>query len=138
MIPKLKKKLGALKFSCKNASYKAKLKLAYRCIMSNITYGIQVWGLHCRPSILRKVQSIQTNTMKCITSNYNDSIKELLTTTKWLSVYQLSVYHSLILYWKVKFNGKPERIIRRLNKRGADLYGPAPSLAYCIHLVYWH
>ena len=27
---------------------------------------------------------------------------------------------------------------KNINKRGADLYGPAPSLAYGIHLVYFH
>ena len=63
MIPRLKKKLGALKFTCRKATYKAKLKLAHGCIMSHIIYGIQVWGLHCRPTLMRKVQSVQTNTL---------------------------------------------------------------------------
>ena len=31
--------------------------------------------------------------------------------------------------WKCNINGK---------QAGADLLGPAPSLAYGIHLVYWH
>ena len=52
--------------------------------------------------------------MKWITGDYNGSLKELLKQTKWLSVYQLAIYHSLLLYWKVKNNGKPERLIRRL------------------------
>ena len=40
LIPKLKKKLGALKFTSCKASYKAKIKLAHGCIMSNIIYGL--------------------------------------------------------------------------------------------------
>ena len=34
--------------------------------------------------------------------------------TKWLSVYQLAIYHSVLLFWKVKTNGKPDRLVRRL------------------------
>ena len=44
---KLKRKLGALKFASKFSTYKTRLKLANGCIMSVITYGIQVWGIHC-------------------------------------------------------------------------------------------
>ena len=66
------------------------------------------------PSILRKVLSIQTNTMKWITGRYSDCTKELLTATKWMSVFQLAIYHSLLLYWKINFRNKPERMVRRL------------------------
>ena len=53
MVGKLKRKLGALKFASKFSTYNTRIKLANGCIMSIITYGIQVWGLHCRPSILK-------------------------------------------------------------------------------------
>ena len=46
---------------------------------------------------------------------HNDSMIELLSATKWMSVFQLAMYHSLLLYWKVRFHGKPERLIRRIN-----------------------
>ena len=114
MIPKLKKYLGALKFTCKAASYGAKVKLAHGCIMSTITYGLQVWGLHCTQSVLKKVQSIQTNTLKWITSNYTGSLKELLETTKWMSIYQLTVYHSVLLWWKVNFYKNLIWLLRRI------------------------
>ena len=68
MIFKLKKKLAALKITCKYATLESKLKLATGCIMSTITYGIQVWGLSARPSIIKKVQSVQLNTMKWVTN----------------------------------------------------------------------
>ena len=53
--------------------------------------------------------------MKWITGDYNSSLKDLLTKTKWLSVHQLTIYHSVLLYWKVLNNSKPERLVRRLN-----------------------
>ena len=34
--------------------------------------------------------------------------------TKWLSVFQLCIYHSLLLYWKVKINNVPDRLVRRI------------------------
>ena len=83
--------------------------------MSTIIYGIQVWGLHCRQTVMKRVQSIQINTLKWITCNYRVSLKDILETTKWLSVYQLSIYHSVLLFWKVNTNGNPDRLIRRIN-----------------------
>ena len=110
MVGKLKRKLGALKFASKFSTYNTRLKLANGCIMSIITYGIQVWGLHCRPSVLKKVQSVQLNTLKWVTGNYFGSLNQLLKETKWLSVYQLAIYHSVLLFWKVKTFGKLDRL----------------------------
>ena len=67
LTTKLKKKLGALKHVSKFASYNSRVRLANGCIMSKIIYGIQVWGLHCRPSSLKKVKSVQYNTLKWVT-----------------------------------------------------------------------
>ena len=109
--------MGALKFASKFSSYKTRLKLANGCIMSIITYGIQVWGLHCKPSVLKRVQSVQLNTLKWVTGMYNGSLRQLLLKTGWLSVYQLAIYHSVLLFWKVKRNGRPDRLLRRMKIR---------------------
>ena len=57
---------------------------------------------------------MQNNTMKWLTGRYNSSVQELLTLTKWMSVYQMSVYYSLILYWKVHYFKKPRRLVERV------------------------
>ena len=57
---------------------------------------------------------MQLNTLKWVTGNYFGSLSQLLKETKWLSVYQLSIYHSVLLLWKVKTFGKPDRLQRRL------------------------
>ena len=64
---------------------------------------------------MKKVQWVQTNTMKGLAGKYNCSLKKLLMHTNWLSVYQMSIYHSLILCWKVQSYGKPERLVRRIS-----------------------
>ena len=114
MVGKLKRKLGALKFAGKFSSFKTRLKLANGCIMSTIIYGIQVWGIHCKASVLSKVQSVQLNTLKWVTGKYYDSLRKLLRETGWLSVYQLAIYHSVLLYWKVRWKGNPARLLRRI------------------------
>ena len=60
MVTNLKRKLGALKHTSKFASFNTRVKLANGCIMSKIIYGIQVLGLHCRPSLLKKVLMYKT------------------------------------------------------------------------------
>ena len=64
--------------------------------------------------MLSKVQSVQLNTLKWVTGKYYGSLRQLLEETGWLSVYQLAIYHSVLLFWKVKWKGKPERLIRRM------------------------
>ena len=114
MVGRLKRKLGALKFAGKFSSFKSRLKLANGCIMSIIIYGIQVWGIHCKASVLSKVQSVQLNTLKWVTGKYHDSLRTLLRETGWLSVYQLAIYHSVLLLWKVRWKGNPARLLRRI------------------------
>ena len=83
--------------------------------MSVIIYGIHMWELHIKPSIMRKVQSVQTNILKLLTGNYNGKLRELLDTTKWLSVHELAIYNLVLLYWKVKQSGKPDRLVSLVN-----------------------
>ena len=76
VLSKCKKKLGALKFVAKNASTNIKKKLANACIMSGLTYGIQVWGPSIKPSIMAKVQSAQYQSALWVTGLANGSIAE--------------------------------------------------------------
>ena len=41
-------------------------------------------------------------------------IQVLLRLTNWLSVYQLCMYHSLLLMWKIKTRNEPTRLIERI------------------------
>ena len=42
-------------------------------------------------------------------------MRELLKDTNKMSVYYLSIYHSVLLDWKVMNNSKSERLVRRYN-----------------------
>ena len=75
LIPKLTKRMGALKFLRKWMSAKQRKKLAKGLIMSRILYGIQVWGNMVTKTTVEKVQNILTLVMRWITggSQYKDS-----------------------------------------------------------------
>ena len=72
-------------------------------IMSRLTYGIQIWGLNAAKTTINKVQMVQNLAMKWITGeNLGISTRKLLEKLGWLSIFQLNIYHSVLLLWKVK------------------------------------
>ena len=59
IVNRCKRKLGALKHVAKNASFSYRKRLADGCIMSVLTYGIQVWGLSVKKTTMNQVQIVQ-------------------------------------------------------------------------------
>merc|ERR1712105_329572 len=115
IIPNCKRKLGALKHTSNRASFKDKKRLADGVIMSRLTYGIAIWGLNAAKTTINKVQIVQNLTMKWVTGiKIGISTKQLLDKLGWLSIYQLAIYHSVLLYWKVKNKQEPSRIVELL------------------------
>ena len=85
--------------------------------MSRLTYGIQIWGINATKSTLQKVQTVQNLAMKWITGiKWGISTKQLLDKVNWLSIYQLAIYHSVLLLWKIKKYEEPSRTIEILQK----------------------
>ena len=80
-----------------------KKKLADGCVMSRLTYGIQIWGLSINKHLWKKIQRVQNLVMCWVLSRpFWTKITGLLDEMKWLSMFQLSCYHSLLLLWKLK------------------------------------
>ena len=85
--------------------------------MSRLTYGIQIWGLNVAKTTLNKVQTVQNLAMKWITGeNLGISIRKLLDKLDWLSIFQLAIYHIVLLLWKVNNNNEPIRTIEYLKR----------------------
>ena len=117
IIPNCKKKLGALKHTSSRASFSDKKRLIDGIIMSRLTYGIQIWGLNAAKTTINKVQMVQNLAMKWITGeNLGISTRKLLDKLGWLSIFQLSIYHSVLLLWKVKNKNEPVRTIEILKR----------------------
>ena len=85
--------------------------------MSRFIYGIQIWGLNAAKTIINKVQMVQNLAMKWITGeNLGISTRKLLDKLGWLSIFQLSIYHSVLFLWKVKNKNEPVRTIEILKR----------------------
>ena len=59
ILSKCKQKLAALKYVASGCTLKQKKLLADACIMSRITYGIQIWGIGPTNSVIRIVKTLQ-------------------------------------------------------------------------------
>ena len=80
--------------------------------MSRLTYGIQVLGPSIKPSVMARVQTVQNQAALWITGLNSRSMSEdVLDSIGWLSMYQLSVHHSLLTLWNI-YNLK--KIVRNL------------------------
>ena len=85
--------------------------------MSRLTYGIQIWGLNAAKTTINKVQMVQNLAMKWITGeNLGISTRKLLEKLGWLSIFQLTIYHSVLLLWKVKNKNEPSHTIEILKR----------------------
>ena len=91
--------------------------------MSRIIFGIQIWGNNSGPTVLNRVQIVQNQVACWITGSHRLTKTSLLQSKlKWMSVNQLTCYHSLILIWKVLRNRTPLKnynsLIKNRNKVG--------------------
>ena len=76
-----------------------KLKLYYSFIYSHLSYGIEIWGNSCTTTMLKKLQTIQNNCVRCISllkkfDNTAIAMKQL----KILNIKNIVKYHTLKFY----------------------------------------
>ena len=91
--------------------------------MSRIIFGIQIWGNNSGPTVINRAQIVQNQVACWITGSHRlTKTSLLLSKLKWMSVNQLTCYHSLILIWKVLLNRSPVKnynsLIKNKNKVG--------------------
>ena len=123
MIKTLNKRLNALRKVSKYASFKSRKMIANGIIMSNLTYLI-CWWSGCEDYLMNSLQVIQNKAARMVTKcGKRTPIKSLLSQCGWLSVKQLSVYHSLILVYKVLATQSPQYLYMKLSGvQGATFY----------------
>ena len=115
MIKALNTRLNALKKVSKTASFKSRKMIANGIIMSRIIYLIPLWS-GCEKYLLNSLQIIQNKAARVVTRcGKRTSIKSLLTQCGWMSVAQLSVYHSLLLMFKILSTKSPKYLYTKLS-----------------------
>ena len=94
--------------------------------MSRLLYGIQIWG-HYAPTLSNSAQVVQNMAARWILgADRKTKVTELLQAIKWLSIHQLTLYHSLLSLWKIVRLREPSRLVEKLHpaqssRRAADL-----------------
>ena len=98
----------------------AKLRLANGLIMSKIIYMIQVWG-SASPKWIKEVQLLQNKAAIYVRNgNRYSKISNLLAECKWLSVYQLVKYHSLLTLWKLYTLNRSSILLNRVAEESVN------------------
>ena len=116
LIMQLNTRLNGLKLMCKVASFKTRLMIANGIFMSKLIYVIPLWA-RCENYLINALQVVQNSAARAVTKcNWRTSIKSLLTQCGWLSVYQLGVYHSLIVMYKTLQDKTPRYMHEQVSK----------------------
>ena len=83
-------------------------------ILSKILYLIPLWS-GCENYLLNSLQIVQNKAARLVTKcGKRTPIKSLLSQCGWLSVAQLSVYHSLLLVYKILSSKSPMYLYTKL------------------------
>ena len=115
MLKILNNRLNALKKVGKFASFKSRKMVANGIIISRLIYLIPLW-LGCEKYFLKSLQMVQNKAARVVTKcGHRTPVKTLLQQCGWLSVAQLSTYHSLVLVYKILSTGSPHYLYSKLS-----------------------
>ena len=101
LVKSLSSRVGALKKLSRVANFKNRKMIANGVFMSKLVYLIPLWGGSAK-FLIKSLQTLQNKAARAVTKlDWNTTTSELLKQCSWLSVHQLSVYHTLVLMFKV-------------------------------------
>ena len=113
MIKLLTSRIGPLKRLFINASFKTRLLVANACFMSVLSYMIVVWG-GSESYLIKPLQVVQNKVARLITrQSWFTPTRILLRQCNWLSVRQLTIYHTMVQTWKVLAFKTPANIFSK-------------------------
>ena len=102
LIKMLSTRLSALKRVSRHASFNTRLMVGNACFMSILVYMVAVWG-GTENYIIKAVQVMQNKAARCITKlGWFTPTRSLLLQCNWLSIKQLTFFHTALQVWKVK------------------------------------
>ena len=117
LVRSLTTRLNALKKICGYSCLKTRLMVANGIFLSKLIYLIPLWG-GASGYLLKILQVIQNKATRYITkSSIFTPTNDLLKQCRWLSVSQLSAYHSLVLTHKTMLSQKPGYIFAKFGSQ---------------------
>ena len=101
LIPKLRKKLGSLKYVAKDFPTKAKLLLVNAHLISHMLYLIPLWA-GTEKKYISKLQVTLNNAARFIwNEGKRTKTQHLMKKCGWLTVKEMGIHHTNIATWKV-------------------------------------
>ena len=102
LLRNLTSRMNALSKVSRFASFKSRLMIANSIFNSTLTYMIAIWG-GTDKYVIWALQVMQNKAARCVTRlHWFTSTKKLLLQCNWLSVRQLSTYHTALQVYKTK------------------------------------
>ena len=115
LVHSLTSRVGALKMVSKVATFRNRKMIADGIFMSKLAYLIPLWGGSAK-GLIRSLQTLQNKAARAVTRmSWYTPTKDLLQQCSWLSVNQLSVYHTVILAFNVMQAKSPKYIHTMFN-----------------------
>ena len=109
ILPAIRKLLGSLQQMSRKLPTGSKKTIAEGLIMSKFQYLISQWGGGATNNYIVQAQRLQNKVARWITRDSKKvKIRTLLENCKWMSINEMTIYHSTIQLWKLFNTGKPE------------------------------
>ena len=107
LIKTLRGRLAALKRISSLASFKTRCMFANSCLMSVLVTMLPVYG-GTEAYLIRALQVIQNHAARCVTRlSWFTPTRALLLQCNWLSIKQLTFYHSVLQVWRIASSKMP-------------------------------
>ena len=139
VLPGICRELGALKMMGQQLPRASRKILAEGLLLSKFIYLITQWGGGGTDNHLLAAQRLQNKSARWVTGARSKTrISTLLEDVKWLSINELTLYHSLVQCWKILRLGKPENMTELLTLDNENrITTPPPILQFTIAGFRW-
>ena len=122
MLKTLNKRLGALKKVSNHANFRSRKMIANGIIISRLIYLIPLWS-GCEKYLLNSLQIVQNKAARVVTKcGKRTPVKSLLKQCGWMSVAQLSIFHSMVLVYKILLTKSPHYLYSKLFSVQGETY----------------
>ena len=138
VLPGIRRQLGQLKMMGRQLPRASRKILAEGLLMSKFIYLITQWG-GATENYIGAAQRLQNKMARWVTdARAKTRISTLLEDTGWLSIRELTVYHSLLQCWKILRLQKPENMVEHLTlDENNFITTPEPRIQFTLAGFRW-
>ena len=131
LFPSLRQTLGALQHQGRRIPRKVRKLLVAGLIQSRLTYLLPIWGA-TQNNTMRKAQTILNKAGRWTTGLPRSTrTEDLMKANDWLSIREMTNYHSLVLMWKTVHRKRPKTMHKILQlDMDNKIQNPKPRLQF--------